>query len=89
MPSLEQIEAATAEQSTTPEVTVTVTDAAGETIEQRIRPDDAAAITQRTASQQATHPAHRSKGYWSNPNLTEMSDEEKAQDSKNYAGRVG
>jgi hypothetical protein len=88
MPSLEQIEAATSEEAGPPKVEVTVTDAAGETVSQRVRPDDAAQIAQRTASAQAEHPAHTSAGAWSNPDLVEWTDEEKEADAEAYKARV-
>jgi hypothetical protein len=72
-----------------PDVTVTVTDVTGEEKAARVRPDDAAMMAQRVASQQSGHPAHISKGHWSNPTLTEMTDEEKEADAKAYADRVG
>ena len=89
MPTITEIKDATTVLSGLPAVEVIVRDAEGNEQQVRTRPDDAAQMAQRVAAQQAGHPAHMSKGHWSNPNLTEMTEEEKEQDAKNYAARVG
>jgi hypothetical protein len=88
MPTAAQIEDSTTEIAGPPDVSVTVTDSDGNEVSTRVRPDDAARLSQVTASQQATHPANTGKGHWSNPNLTEMTEEEKEADAKAYAARV-
>jgi hypothetical protein len=89
MPTAEQVKDSTTVVSGPPDVSVVVTDADGNEQHARVRPDDAARLAQVTASQQSGHPAHTSKGHWSNPNLTEMTDEEKEADAEAYADRVG
>jgi hypothetical protein len=87
-PTLAQVEASETEIAGPPDVSVVVTDSDGNEQDARVRPDDAALLAQRTASQQADHPANTSKGHWSNPVLGEMTEEEKEADAKAYADRV-
>jgi len=85
-PSQQQVDAAVSEIPGPPVTKVTV-----ETDEESVydlRPDDAALISQRVTSD-AAHPAHTSKGHWSNPLLGDATDEEREANEKAYASRFG
>jgi hypothetical protein len=89
MPTAEQVkDSTTVLNSGPPAVSLTVTDADGEERAAVVDPADSALLAQRAASQTSGHPAHTSKGHWSNPNLTEMTEEEKEEDAEAYAARV-
>jgi len=87
-PSPHQIGAGITSQQGPPDVTVTVTDGEGNEIPHRLGTDDLTMIQQRAEASLIQHPAHQTVGY-SNPQLRDMTDEEREADEKAYQKRFG
>lgn len=89
VPSVHQIAGALSAVPGLPETRVTVHDAAGEEVPHSLGTDDRALIGSRANASLSSHPAHAQPGHWSNPNLRDMTDEERTADGEAYAERFG
>lgn len=87
-PSQHAIDAATAEQFGPPKASLTITDGSGDAVETPLFADDAALIVSRAAASNV-HPSHLVQGHYSNPNLRDLTDEEREANEKAYAARTG
>jgi hypothetical protein len=73
-----------------PNIEITITeDGEDKNLGNALGVGDRAQAQQRALAANSNHPAHITEGHWSNPNLTEMTDEEKEADQKAYAARFG
>lgn len=88
-PTARQVEASEVEQSGPPGATIELVTGKGEdNIVGRVMADDQALITQRVVATTANSPVQLAKGHGSNPNLRDMTDEEREANEEAYAARV-
>jgi hypothetical protein len=88
-PSVHQIAGALSAVPGLPETRVTVHDGNDNEIPHALGTDDRALIGSRANATLVSHPAHAQAGHWSNPNLRDMTDEERTADGEAYAERFG
>jgi hypothetical protein len=89
VPSQAQVDAASGDTAGPPITHVTIVPADGDEREHELRPDDAALISQRTVSQQETHPAFTEPGNWSNDSIAApVTETQREADQQAYRERV-